>query len=269
MDTNDPDYELPEEYKSVLSGIDHADIVLSTCEDEELLKNADVVVFDSWASIDTFPIQNKQSYVIRTTFEDLFVNQAFLNMLIRKASRINLAITDIHRLTSDIESYIQFLENLSEKVFKEYKDNHGVQVNILTDRILLDKMNNCGAGDETITLAPNGKFYICPAFYFDDENDSVGNISEGLQIKNSQLYKLAYAPICRNCDAYHCRRCIWLNRKTTLEVNTPSHEQCVVSHIERNAARELLEAIRKYGEFLPSTVIKEIAYLDPFENLLK
>ena len=81
-------------------------------------------------------------------------------------------------------------------------------------------MNNCGAGDTTITLAPDGKFYIRPAFYLTDEVDalgrlnySIGDLQNGMNIKNSQLYKLDYAPLCRQCDAYQCKRCIWLNRK--------------------------------------------------------
>ena len=114
---------------------------------------------------------------------------------------------------------------------------------------------------ENILNATNGKFYVCPAFYYEDEADSIGDLEHGLDIKNKQLYKLDYAPICRHCDAYQCKRCIWLNRKTTLEVNTPSHEQCVVAHLERNARRELLQNIRKHGTFLPEQEkIKEIDY---------
>ena len=53
----------------------------------------------------------------------------------------------------------------------------------------------------------------------------------------------------------------------TLEVNTPSHEQCVLAHMERNASRELLQNIRKHGTFLPEQKeIKEIDYLDPFDK---
>ena len=89
---------------------------------------------------------------------------------------------------------------------------------------------------------------------------------DGLDIKNPQLYRLEYAPICRHCDAYQCKRCIWLNRKTTFEVNTPSHEQCVVSHLERNASRELMMSVRERVEFLSDKEeIKDISYLDPFD----
>ena len=93
----------------------------------------------------------------------------------------------------------------------------------------------------------------------------MGDLNTGLDIKNPQLYKLSHAPLCRQCDAYQCKRCIWLNRKTTLEVNTPSHEQCVMTHLERNASRDLLTNIRKHGQFMPEVDIKEISYLDPFD----
>ena len=138
------------------------------------------------------------------------------------------------------------------------------QINLLTDRILLDKMNNCNAGIENITLAPNGKFYVCPAFYLENENDSVGDLVTGINIKNKYLYQLQNAPLCRKCDAYQCKRCVWLNRKTTREVNTPSHEQCVVAHIERNAGRELLYDLQAFGAWKEKS-IGEINYLDLFK----
>ena len=50
-------------------------------------------------------------------------------------------------------------------------------------------------------------------------------------------------------------------------MNTPSKEQCVVSHIERNASRFLLLAIREHIIYMPKTEIKEISYIDPFDNI--
>ena len=131
---------------------------------------------------------------------------------------------------------------------------------------MLSEMNNCRAGETTITLAPNGNFYICPAFYYDNMDDSVGDVNNGLFIPNQHLYKLDYAPICCHCDAYQCKRCIWLNRRMTLEVNTPSHEQCVAAHLERNASLKLLRNLQRNGNVFLEHEIKEINYLDPFEN---
>ena len=129
-------------------------------------------------------------------------------------------------------------------------------------------MNNCNAGYESITLMPNGRFYPCPGFYYDNLDEDFGNIEQGVSVRNQQLYKLDHAPICSHCDAYQCRRCVWLNRKTTLEVNTPSKEQCVWSHIERNASGKILSSIRKnLGQMVLQNIsIPEIKYLDPFDN---
>jgi CXXX repeat peptide maturase len=264
-----PDFQLSADYKDVIACIDHADIVSSTCEDKELLANADVVVFDTCGAISHFTLLQSQAYVIRTSFAELFNDGTVLQAILPKVSRLNVVITDILNFTSDIaQAYSQFLDNLNEKIYQEYKNHHCVQVNILTDRMMLDAMNNCGAGDETITLAPDGKFYICPGFYLEGAY-SVGDIKGGLDRKNSQLYKISNAPICRICDAYHCRRCIWLNQKTTLEVNTPSHEQCVMTHIERNASRRLLAQLRSIGAFLSSNEIPQITYIDPFDQIIK
>ena len=51
-------------------------------------------------------------------------------------------------------------------------------------------------------------------------------------------------------------------------MNTPSHEQCAVSHIERNASRELLIRLKCPG-FKNDSKIKRIGYLDPFEEFFE
>lgn len=270
-----PNFELPQDYKDVINTIDHSDIVASTCEDNFLKDNADIIVFNNWKELESYNINEDGIYVIRTSKSELFENYLSLNEILPKAKRINVVITDTESFTdNDFEKYKEVLSELSKETEKLYVEGKTPQLNLLTDRMMLDKMNNCNAGDENITLAPDGKFYVCPAFYLTDENEdyglgkskfSIGDLENGLDVKNPQLYKLSYAPICRNCDAYQCKRCVYLNRKTTYELNTPGHEQCVVSHLERNESRELLANIRKHGMFLPDKEIKEISYLDPFD----
>lgn len=263
-----PDYELPQEYKDVIETIDHSKIVSASCEDKALANDADVIIFNDWTSISCGKFEGGKSYVLRTSKNDLFERHLFLKDVLEKIDRLNVVITDVDAFTDeDFEKYKQVLHALSERIEKLYADGKSPQLNLLTDRMMLKDMNNCGAGDTNIALAPNGKFYVCPAFYQENEDNSVGCLENGLDIKNKQLYKLDYAPICRHCDAYQCKRCIWLNRKTTMEVNTPSHEQCVVAHLERNASRDLLNNIRKHGTFLPEQEeMKEIDYLDPFDK---
>ena len=260
-----PDKEIPSAYKAIVETIDHAKNVGSHCEDKVLTDEADIVVFDGWNDLDTFKCQSGKSYVVRTDKADLFDNADVIKSLFPKLDRLVVVITDIDKFQeSDFQKYEALLNAMIPIIKEEYGKGHSLHFNLLTDRMFLDKMNNCNAGDETITLAPDGKFYICPAFYLDGSK-TVGDPVTGLDIKNRQLYRLDHAPICRKCDAWQCRRCVWLNRKTTLEVNTPGHEQCVVAHIERNASRRLLDEIRTLGEFLPEEEIKEIDYLDPFE----
>lgn len=277
-----PEYSLPEEYNDIIDTIDHCKIVPSTSIDSKLRNEADVVVFSDWTGMQFYPFIQGQSYILRTSKLDFFDRFLFLKDVLSKVSRLNVVLTDIETFgEQDFKKYEDILTSLSSIVEQMFVDGKSPQLNLLTDRMVLSEMNNCNAGDNNITLAPDGKFYVCPAFYnlptidghertmgdICNKGYNIGNIYDGLDIKNPQLYKLAYAPICRNCDAYQCRRCVWLNRKTTCEVNTPSHEQCVVAHLERNASRKLLNSIRKHGSFLTEQEeIKEIDYIDPFEK---
>lgn len=258
-----PSNPLPKEYEEVIESMDHVKIKPADCAG-----GADVVVFDSIGALAGFvDFSRGMAYVLRTNKQSFFREVPSLLPALYKMERLNIVITDIVSFTEDdFKTYAEVLQTLADEVEKIYLSGTTVQLNLLTDRMMLEKMNNCGAGDTSITLAPDGKFYACPAFYLSADGYTLGDMEHGLDIKNPQLYRIDHAPLCRKCDAYQCKRCIWLNRKTTMEVNTPSHEQCVTAHLERNAGRMLLQAIRKHGEFLPGKEdIKEISYLDPFD----
>lgn len=264
-----PDYEISEKHKTLIDSIDHTSIVSSRCEDKQSVVSADIIVFDSWEAINDYAFEKDKSYVIRTDKDHFFKNANAIVGILERVDRLIVTITNPQTFSKeDLEKYSQILDSLIPAIRNEYQCGHIVQFNLITDRLFIDKMNNCNAGFESITLAPNGNFYICPAFYLNEEAP-IGNVDEGLNIKNPQLYLIDNAPICRGCDAYQCRRCIWLNKKTTGEVNTPSHEQCVMAHVERNASKRLLSSIREIGDFLPGKNICNIDYLDPFEKLLK
>ena len=257
-----PNYKLPKEYLAAIDSIDHTDIYPA-----EMADNADVVVFDSLIAAKDYVFKEEVAYLIRTDKVSLFNEYKIIGEILDKVTRLNVVITDIETFTEDdFMDYKSLLSNLAERVEQIYVSGKSPQLNLLTDRIMLEKMNNCGAGDTSVTLAPDGNFYVCPAFYLSADGYTIGDLANGLEIKNSQLYRLDHAPLCRRCDAWQCKRCIWLNRKTTLEVNTPSHEQCVVAHLERNASRKLLMDIHKHGKFMPGNEeIKKIDYLDPFD----
>lgn len=273
-----PNYALPEEYASVIESIDNVKIYPVGCKPVtgiESENEADVEVANSIPE----KVETK-NLVLRLTFCEMLKQKDEIAKLFANGRRVNLCITDVEQFTDEqIETYRQVLDEWNKALLDLYKQGQSPQFNLLTDRMMLEKMHNCEAGVSNITLAPNGKFYLCPAFYYDERMQvfnqmnhhkpssdiSVGDLENGLDIHNPQLLQLDHAPLCRNCDAFHCRRCVWLNRKLTWDINTPSRQQCVMAHLERNASRSLLNDIRNIGEFMPNIEIKEINYLDPFE----
>lgn len=256
-----PNYDLPREYYETINSIDHTNIIPAS-----LGIDTDVVVYDTWNEVGKYNQNSDVNYVIRCSLNDLSSHCKDLLDLLGKGVRINIVLKDVKDQTPEsFTQYKSLLNRITDHTKNLYGKGLSPQLNILTDRMVLEKMNNCNAGWECITLAPNGMFYTCPAFYYDNELP-IGSFAEGLQIKNPQLFRLDHAPICSHCDAYQCRRCIWLNKKLTLEVNTPSREQCVLAHLERNASRELLNKVRELGEFLPGKEIEEIDYIDPFDK---
>ena len=257
-----PDYALNEEYMAVLDSVDK--IGMASVRSQNA-KSADVVIVEDWNDIGQLKCNPEGTYILRSSKASLFEQYTLLKDFINKVRRVNLVLTDIETFTDDdISRYKEVLLEISDSIMTKFqKDGILSEINVLTDRLSLNQMNNCNAGIESITLAPNGNFYVCPAFFYEEK--PVDDIYSGVCIRNPQLLKIENAPICSQCDAYQCKRCVWLNKKMTFEVNTPSHEQCIVSHIERNASRELLIRLKNSG-FKTDSKIKKIGYLDPFEK---
>lgn len=272
-----PDYELPYEYYRLIETIDHVKIKPDSANDID----ADIIVLNGISKLTGANLKKRLTYVLRISKSDFNSNVDTITETLKKVSRLNIVITDIESFgDNDFCTYKDTLERLIRNIEELYVKDYSPQINLITDRLVLRQMNNCNAGDSTITLAPNGKFYPCPAFLYEsaeskfmglggpeDAPFSIGDLETGLDIKNPQLYKIDHAPICQVCDAFQCKRCAWLNWKLTRETNTPSHEQCVLAHLARNASRQLLETLRKQGDFLPDQDIKEIDYLDPFDSI--
>ena len=256
---------------------------------KEILKWNDYVVYRSGKA--KFPADDKTINVFdfeADTWDDAISPMEMLVLRISKDHIAELpAWLEAHSLAADrITVFVKEMETMTEAEFEPYKavldqlnawlpereEEKPFELSLLTDRLQLEKPNHCDAGVKHVTIGPDGNFYVCPGFYYREKNkdfliadiDTVLTTHE-LPIKNPQLYKLDHAPICENCDVWQFRRCVWLNKETTLEVNTPSRQQCVCAHLERNASRDLLEPL-----FLTDMVqIPKIDYLDPFDELMK
>lgn len=259
-----PDYALPPEYRALMETVEHSRIQTADCAE----RGTEVAVFNGWDNLEGYPYAPETAYILRTGKEEFFRQYPQIAGILERVARLNVIITDIETFgEEDFPRYAAALRILSGSVLTLFLQGKRPQLNLLTDRLMLEEMNNCNAGWKNITLAPDGRFYICPAFYYENEPKCVGSLKTGLHIGDACLYRPDYAPICRRCDAYHCRRCIWQNKKTTLEVNIPSREQCITAHIEREAARCLLDELHKHGLFANREEIKELSYLDPLDTM--
>lgn len=257
--------ELPTKYKNLLKKTNHIKYLPYSISKQF---NEGIIILNKMDV--NFIAKDKKAYfenmILRVAKADLSELSGAFKSLEGKFKRLNLFLLDIETYTQpDLELYERQLNEILLVIQKEYKQSNSIELNFVSDRLILNSMNNCNAGISHITVAPNGKFYICPGFYYNDESNNIGSVKTGMDIKNQQLLYLENAPICKYCDAFQCKRCLYLNKKTTNEINTPSHEQCVLSHIERNASLSLLKSLNIENSVSNKINIPELDYLDPFE----
>jgi CXXX repeat peptide maturase len=260
-----PDIQLPKSYDRIIEKTEHVKLV--PVDMMTHYRDAVYVINDiDKIKIGSIKKNSTLNLILRLKKTELPRLSKIIDSLHYRFKRLNLILLDIPGYTqSDLDEYSRQLEIIEGSIADYYRQGESMEFNFISDRLLLNKMNNCDAGIKHITFAPNGRFYICPGFYYQDIENYIGDLEKGFEIKNNHLLSLEFAPICRNCDAYHCKRCIFLNHLSTLEVNTPAHEQCVLSHLERNASKHILASPKLSGAFQNVNHIPDLNYLDPFE----
>ena len=257
-----PRYELPCSYQTLIDNYEHIEIRYLN-----KVHNADIWVVNNFSELEQYECI-VSPVIVHISISEFLSNYKEIGDILPKVKRLNICFTDVHNFTEDNEAqYECSLNYLAKKIEGLYIAENPIQLNLITDRTMLTQMNNCNAGIESITVAPDGNFYICPAFYL-SKNKACGNIKDGVAIPNQRLLAIENAPICRLCDAFHCRRCVHLNKSLTNEVNTPSRQQCIMSHIERRASKILLDSIRSFGQYAPDVDIPQLDYNDPFDKLI-
>jgi CXXX repeat peptide maturase len=215
---------------------------------------------------------NKNIIILRVSKNETKFIHTLINRLQGMFKKLTLVLTEVESYTEeDIETYKEELEKSEECLFQQYKDvkDSLPEINFVSDLWFADQMNNCNAGIAHCTFAPDGNMYICPAFY-QKGITGIGKLSE-IQVVNKRLFSLDSAPLCNNkCDAFHCKRCIFLNHLLTEEFNTPSNQQCRLSHIEREFSRHLLERLKQVNPlYLQISAIEKINYSDPMEIIMR
>lgn len=257
---------LPGPYEDLIESIDHVKIMPLKLR-REMSDGIFVINRDDRQEIDRLEENFHLNLILRLEREDLGELAGIFRSLLGKFRRLNLCLLNMADYRpADLTEYGNQLAKIEHYAADEYRAGNMPEINFISDRFMLQNMNNCDAGITHLTAAPNGKLYLCPGFYYDNAENSPATRQPEIEIKNSRLLKLSHAPICRNCDAYQCKRCLFLNQKITGEINTPSSQQCIASHLERNTSGRLLDALKPVIEsFRRYVSIPAIPYLDPYE----
>lgn len=259
-----PDYELPKAYWDLMDSYSR-DIIGPIC----FSASCAVVVVDGIDELSGCRnlLDPSKRYIVRTTVQGFLEGYRLIADIIAKGISVNVVYVDVEKFDDDfIDAYEEALSYISKTFLNLLSEGVDVSSNLLTDRLVLNCINCCGAGDTVVTLAPDGRLYPCSAFYLTDGDHGYVASIEDPSFPNQNLFKLSHSPLCRECDAYQCKKCVWLNKLLTCEVNVPSHQQCVMAHIERNVSKKLLEEFHRKG-ILNEISIKDIDYLDPFDNI--
>lgn len=218
-------------------------------------------------SIAALPANPARNLILRAARRDLPRLAAAFDALEGKFGRLGIHLLELEYFTAtDLETYTGELEKIAVALKTLYAAGHRIEVNVLTDRMMLTRMRNCDAGETHITVAPDGKLYICPAFFCDGE-PAIGTFGKkrGFDAKPPSTVEFRRAPLCTRCDAWHCKRCVWLNNRLTMEYNVPSEQQCLIAHAEREVSRLALKAFGNIEPFRRLPRIVELNYRDPLE----
>lgn len=165
-----PSFPLPKEYEEIITSTKASIIAPASTT-----HNADVLVIEGFSEFNDTNIKNKANYVLRTNKDEFFKRYKDITRRLIDFNRLNIVFKDVENFTAhNFELYKKVLNDFVLYAKDIILSGKTIQLNILTDRLVKDEMNNCNAGNNTITIAPDGKFYICPAFYYAKEQ-AIGN----------------------------------------------------------------------------------------------
>lgn len=140
-------------------------------------------------------------------------------------ARLNIVIQDVELWSEDnfydYEEQLKLISNINKK-YKEI--GYNLDINIISDEYNTED-SECSAGIDTFAFAPNGKLYICPGFYFEDEENYLGDLNEFKSLDELSYYK------CTDCQS-KCLKCKFKNKKITNEYSIPSMQQCRISRLQ-------------------------------------
>lgn len=173
---------------------------------------------------------NKSTCILTVENDDIPKLNHMVEVLLKKFKRVNINL----KISGDklnLELYRENLISISNELLKYYQDGIFKEINKITDILLIDEMENCNFGLDNFALAPNGKVYICPAFYYNEPENYICDIGEDINI-DSELFDGSKSKFCSKCNMNSCNRCLYDSKKKTGEFLVPSTIQCKSSIVE-------------------------------------
>ncbi len=224
---------IPEALRRQLDQIKHR-IIVPADYDGEILETINVVFDCEQACLGYGPGKGKA--ILRVSQGDLRRLAKCVITLLNRYADVSIKHPDMLKYNQeDFELYKQQLHEVGEWLLSKGSSWSDFHVDVLMKRFALRGINECGAGDKSLAVGPDGSLYFCPAA-FRSGYDPCGHISEGVDIANRQLFTREYALPCRDkCDALHCSRCVFWNKSTTLEFCVPAENVCKLAHVELEA----------------------------------
>jgi len=190
-------------------------------------------------------------------------------VLFERVDRIDLNIHNVDKNFNE-ELYKHELEKISNYIESIYKEDKTVkELSLLTDLLFIEKHDNCMAGEKTFIISPEEKIYSCCAVYSNEKESSIGNIVNGITAKyDKRLYEIENSNLCRKCDSYQCKNCVYTNKKHTREVNVAPSFICRKSHIEKSVSKGLYNKFYQINKDILVNYIDESKGLDPIEKFI-
>ena len=211
--------------------------------------------------------------IFKTNVSDIsMLSEHICQLLEHPIKNISINIQDYNKWTKEtLVIYKKELEKIAQLIINCWSQNRFVHIDRLTHSLLLKQSGQCMAGRNTYTMFPNGKIYLCPAFYYlkDNEDFCVGNIDSGIENKYKKNLENAKFGVCNTCKALHCQRCIFNNKISTGELSVSAEIQCVISHLELKTTDSIIDRVRELNIDVPKNIKlipNNLNYFDPLSE---
>jgi CXXX repeat peptide maturase len=186
--------------------------------------------------------------------------------LLESFSRVSFAHPDLALYEGrDLDAYQRELRRIGEFILSAKDGLSRYQIDCLTQGPGWTSPRECGAGTRRLAVGPSGDLYYCPAAER-EQTEPLGHILREPDFPNQHLFSRDYSVPCGKCQAWHCVRCVHINKATTHEFCVPSRNMCLLSHYELEVQAWICREAVEHGRWPAGvrTIEPPLVY-DPYE----